>query len=231
MTLSNAYTFWQTTEIQDIILESYERIGLLGSQLSGNHIESAIRSLSYLSTDFSNKGVNLWKVVLTAYPLVANQSTITLPAETVDLLQVYTRTTQGGINNDIILTPISRAEYAALPNKAQTSTRPTQYYFERTLTPVVYLWQLPQDATVTLYVYSMLVQMDPGALTNTFDAPQRWADAIAAGLAAKLAVKFTPERLDTLQLLADKAFMAATIEDTEDVPMRVTPDTLGRRWG
>lgn len=204
---------------------------MLGSQLSGNHIESAIRSLSYLSQDFANKGVNLWKVVLTAYPLVANQSTITLPAETVDLLQVYTRTTSGGVNNDIILTPISRAEYAALPNKAQTSTRPTQYYFERTLTPVVYLWQLPQDATVTLYIYSMLTQMDPGALTNTFDAPQRWADAIAAGLAAKLAVKFTPERLDTLQMLADKAFMAATIEDTEDVPMRVTPDVQGRRWG
>lgn len=230
MTLSGATDFWFTTQAVDIIIEAYERIGMFGGQISGNQMDSAVRSLQYLFTDYSNKGINLWKVELqSTVPLSANQSTITLSQDVIEVLQVYTRTTSNGVNNDLILTPISRAEYAALPNKAQTSTRPTQYYFERTITPTLYLWQLPQDNTVSLYYYVMRMQDDIGALSNTVDAPQRWADAIAAGLAAKLAVKFAPDRMDVLQALADKAFAAATIEDTENVPMRIAPDTIGRR--
>lgn len=230
MTSSGTYTFWGTTQAIDIYIEAYERIGMVGSQLSGNQIESATRSIQYLFQDFANKGINLWKVELLSTALAANQSTITLPIQTVDILQVYSRVTTGGVNNDIVLSPISRAEYAAIPNKLQTSTRPTQFYFERTITPTLYLWQLPQDTTVTLFYYVMNTQQDVGSLTNTLDAPQRWADAITAGLAAKLAVKFAPDKLAILQPMADKAFEAATVEDTEDVPMRVVPDIRGRRW-
>ncbi len=229
MATSGTWNFFSQSEAIDVLTEGYERCGILGGQLSGNQIDSGVRSLQYLFSDYSNKGVNLWEVQLLSTVLAANQSTITLPIQTVEVLQVYTRTTSGGTNNDIILTPISRAEYAALPNKAQTSTRPTQFYFERTTIPTLFLWQLPQDGSVTLFYYVMNMQQDVGALTNTLDAPQRWADAIAAGLAAKLAIKFAPERFDTLQMLADKAFMAATTEDTEDVVMRVTPDITGRR--
>lgn len=229
MTLSGTNNFWSTTEAIDTYLEAFERCGVLGGQLSGNQIESATRSTMALFSDWSNRGINLWKVVLTLYPLTTAQSTVTLPVSTIDVLQVYNRTTSGSVNNDLILTPISRAEYAALPNKLQQSNRPTQFYFERTITPVMYLWQIPQDATCTLGVYTMVMQQDVGALTNTLDAPQRWAEAIFSGLAAKLAVKFAPERVDMLKAEAKDAFDAATAEDTEDVPMRITPDTLGRR--
>lgn len=230
MTLSGTTTFWTNSEAIDVCIEAYERIGMFGGQISGNQMESAIRSLQYLFTDYSNKGINLWKVSLLNTALATAQSTITLNSNVIEVLQVYTRTTSGSVNNDLILTPISRAEYAALPNKLQQSNRPTQFYFERTTTPTLYLWQVPQDTTITLFYYVMTIQDDIGALSNTIDAPQRWADAIAAGLAAKLAVKFAPERLDTLQRLADAAFMAATAEDTEDVPMRIAPDMMGRRF-
>ena len=52
-------------------------------------------------------------------------------------------------------------------------------------------------------------------------------EAIASGLAAKLAVKFAPDRLVTLQQMADAAYSRAIAEDRERVPLRITIDTWG----
>ena len=148
-----------------------------------------------------------------------------LQPRTVSILQVYTRTTSGGINTDLMMSPISRAEYDAIPNKAQLGQRPFQYYFERTITPRLYIWQAPQTAGVTLFYHRMKIQEDAGDFTDSMDAPNRWMEAIAAGLAAKLAVKFAPDRLEFLQTLADGAYNRAAAEDREKVPLRLTIDT------
>jgi len=142
---------------------------------------------------------------------------------------VYRRQTSGGVTTDIMLSEISRAEYAAIPNKQQTGT-PQQYYFERTITPTLFIWPTPVDTSYTLYMYCMLMQDDPGSPTNTLDAPQRWFDAIASGLAARLAEKWAPDRMATLQASANRAFDFASAEDTEKVPTRIVPDMRGRRF-
>jgi hypothetical protein len=50
-------------------------------------------------------------------------------------------------------------------------------------------------------------------------------EAIAAGLAAKLAVKFAPERLPVLENYATKTYDTAAAEDRERVPLRITIDS------
>lgn len=226
MTTSGTYSFGQSEQI-DIITEAYERVGRNPSSLSSQDIDSARRSINYLFSDWSNDGPNLWEIDLVALPLVAGQQSYTLDAETVYIVQAATRTTAGGINTDLVIQPISRAEYLALPNKAQSSQRPTQFYFQRTSTPSLYVWPVPQDNSVTLLYYRMKIQQDAGAFTNSLDAPNRWMEAIASGLAAKLAVKFAPDRLTYLQGLADQAYARAKAEDRERVPLRITID----RWG
>ncbi len=223
MTTSGTYSFG-TSEQVDIITEAFERIGRSPSSLSANDIDSARRSINYLFSEWSNNGPNLWTVDLASVALVSGVSEYTLQERTVNLLQVFSRTTSGGINTDLILQPISRAEYAALPNKAQQGARPTQYYFQRTITPSIFVWPVPQDATVTLYYYRMKMQEDAGAFTDSLNAPNRWMEAIASGLAAKLAVKFAPERQATLQILAQKSYDIAAAEDRERVPLRITID-------
>jgi len=188
MSLSGTTTFGIATEQQSVIDEAYERIGREASDLSANDIQSAIRSLSYLFSEYSNRGVNLWKVNLLSQALTTGLQSFTLNSNNVDVLQVYRRQTSGGVTTDIMLSEISRSEYAAIPNKQQTGT-PQQYYFERTITPTLYIWPTPVDTSYTLYMYCMLMQDDPGAPTATLDAPQRWFDAIAGGLAARLAEK------------------------------------------
>lgn len=224
MTTSGTYDFGQSEQI-DIITEAFERIGRNASTLSANDIDSARRSINYMFSDWSNNGPNLWAVDLQSITLLPGVLYYDLEPRTVSILQVYTRTTAGGINTDLMMSPISRAEYDAIPNKGQLGQRPFQYYFQRTITPRLYIWQAPQSAGVTLFYHRMKIQEDAGAFTDSMDAPNRWMEAIAAGLAAKLAVKFQPDRLEFLQGMADTAYARAAAEDREKVPLRITIDS------
>jgi hypothetical protein len=226
MTTSGTYTFGDTEQI-DIITEAYERVGRNPSTLSSNDIDSARRSINYMFSDWANNGPNLWAVDLQSITLLPGVLYYELEPRTVSILQVYTRTMSGAQATDLMMSPISRAEYDAIPNKAQLGQRPFQYYFQRTITPRLYIWQAPQDVGVTLFYHRMKIQEDAGAFTDSMDAPNRWMEAIAAGLAAKLSVKFAPDRLEFLQGLADGAYTRAAAEDREKVPLRITID----QWG
>jgi hypothetical protein len=226
MTTSGTYTFGDTEQI-DIITEAYERVGRNPATLSSNDIDSARRSINYMFSDWANNGPNLWAVDLQSITLTPGTLYYDLEPRTVSILQVYTRTMSGAQATDLMMSPISRAEYDAIPNKAQLGQRPFQYYFQRTITPRLYIWQAPQDVGVTLFYHRMKIQEDAGAFTDSMDAPNRWMEAIAAGLAAKLAVKFAPDRLEFLQGLADGSYARAAAEDREKVPLRITID----QWG
>ena len=226
MTTSGTYTFGNTEQI-DIITEAYERVGRNPATLSSNDIDSARRSINYMFSDWANNGPNLWAVDLQSITLTPGTLYYDLEPRTVSILQVYTRTLSGAQATDLMMSPISRAEYDAIPNKAQLGQRPFQYYFDRTITPRLYIWQAPQDAGITLFYHRMKIQEDAGEFTDSMDAPNRWMEAIAAGLAAKLSVKFAPDRLDFLQGLADGAYTRAAAEDREKVPLRITID----QWG
>lgn len=226
MTTSGTYTFGQSEQI-DVHTEAFERIGRAPSQLTSNDLDSARRSLNYLFADWTNQNPNLWEVDLVVLPLIAGQQSYVLDVQTVYITQAATRTTAGGVNTDLVIQPISRAEYLALPNKAQAAQRPTQFYLQRSATPSLFVWPVPQDNGVTLLYYRMKIQQDAGAFTNSLDVPNRFMEAMASGLAAKLAVKFAPERVDMLQSLADRAYAAAIAEDRERVPLRITIDNWG----
>jgi hypothetical protein len=230
MVTSNEYTFGTDTEAIEYIFDAYERIGRYGSQLSGNDIDSAKRSIGFIYTDWANRQPNLWTIYQTSFALTQGLQSVTLTASDVYITEAFTRTTSNGINNDLMLSVMSRSEYAAIPNKAQQSNRPTQFYLQRSTIPICYLWPTPQDSSVTLYLNIARMVQDVGALSNTLDQPQRWANALTSELAVRLAEKWAPDRLDTLQRRSEIAYNAAAAEDSENVPLRIAPDmTMGRR--
>jgi len=229
MTLSGTTTFGTGTNQQSVIDEAYERVGRQASELSANDVESATRSLSYLFSEWANRGVNLWKVELQSQALTVGLQSFVMGSDVVDILQAYRRQTNGGVTTDITMSEISRADYSSIPNKQQQGVGPSQFYFERTITPTTFIWQTPQDTTWTMWMYVMLMQDDPGSMISTLDAPQRWFDAMASGLAVRLAGKWAPERKADLMMDYERAYTFAAAEDTEKVPMRIIPDVLGRR--
>jgi hypothetical protein len=222
MTTSGSYLFSDTDQT-DIITEAFERIGRDPSSITSNDLDSARRSLNFMFSEWANNGPNLWKVELLTLPLIVGQQSYTLDQSVIYITQAATRTTSSGVNTDLMINPISRAEYLALPNKAQTAQRPTQYYLERTNPPTLKVWPLPQSAGTELLYYVMRTQQDAGAFLNSLDAPGRLLEAIAAGLAAKLAVKFAPDRAAMMTEMAVNAYRTAIAEDRERVAVRFLP--------
>lgn len=236
MASSGLYTFGVDTEQVDFVTEAFERVGRDASTIGANDMESASRSINFMFADWANKGPNLWAVDEQSITVLDDQTTTnyTLPVNTIFVFEneAYTRQTYNSIVTDLAISAISRQEYTLLVNKLQTGPRPTQYYVQRTITPAMYLWPLLQSGGVCEVRYQrMRALQDAGDFFQTPDAPQRWADAIASGLAARLAMKpalrgpgLGPNDIQAIMKSADMSFLAATGEDHERVTMRFQPN-------
>jgi len=67
-TTSQSYTFDKTLPIEEIIEESYERIGL--QNVSGYQLKTAKRSINILFSEWSNRGLHYWEVANQGFTLV-----------------------------------------------------------------------------------------------------------------------------------------------------------------
>ena len=71
-TLSHSYTFDKTLPIDEIVEESYERIGIIN--VSGYQLKTAKRSLNLLFSEWSNRGLHYWEVANQGFTLVDGTS-------------------------------------------------------------------------------------------------------------------------------------------------------------
>ena len=122
--------------------------------------------------------------------LVNGQPNYTTPAAVSDVLEAFVSSTNAAGNNvntqDVSLTKIDRSAYAALPNKYATG-QPSQYYVDRQITPIIYLYQAPNLSTyTTLKYYSINRIEDAGAYGNTPDTPFRFLPCMVSGLSLLL---------------------------------------------
>jgi len=77
MTTSSGTTvFEKTLFIDDIIEESYERIGLINN--TGNQMKAARRSLNILFQEWANRGLHYWEVANNSISMVEDQAVYTL---------------------------------------------------------------------------------------------------------------------------------------------------------
>lgn len=229
MATSGTYAFGTATPQDDLIREAFERCGMEFSQVSGNQLDSARASLSYMASNWANRGPNLWTVSVESFPLTSGLQSVTLDENVIEILDAYVRNTSISPNQDLIITGISHSDYDALPYKAQIGDRPTQFFFDRVYPPVIYLWPVQNNANWELRLRVWKMTQDPGAFGNTMDAPQRWFDAMASDLAFRLSQKWAPQRMADLKTEARDAYAAAAAEDTENVPLRIVPNMMGGR--
>lgn len=128
---------------------------------------------------------------------------------------------------DRILAPISRTDWAALPNKYQQGGYPTSYWFDRTDPPTVNIWQVPDGTIVQeLHYFRMLRIQDADPTgTQTADVPNRFEEALCAGLTYMLAMKWKPEVAADMKTYFDEVWAEARSEDRERVTLNVAPNT------
>ena len=203
-------------DVAEIIEEAYERCGL--EVRTAYDAKSARRSMNLMFADWANRGLNLWTVNQSTQALTQGTATYTFNANFTDLLEVVVR--RSGVDTE--LTRMSRSEYLALPNKT-TQGRPSQYYYDRQITPQITLWATPENSTDTLVYYYVKRIEDVDTLVNTGDAPFRFLPCMVAGLAYYLSVKKAPDRVQLLKSIYEEEFQRAAAEDEDRVPLKIQP--------
>ena len=212
-------------DVEEIIAESFERVGMDAQNMTGYQALAARRSLNLLFSEFANRGINYWAVQNNTLSLTQGTSTYTLPAGTIDLIDVVIRETTGSTTTDTIVQRISISEYNQLPNKSDTG-KPSQYMLDKQYTPVMYLWQVPDTNSFSLVYWSINQLEDISASNQDADIPYRWSDCICAGLASKLALKYQPDKFNLLNQVYERAFEFAASTDNDGVTLRVRPTGL-----
>ncbi len=136
----------------------------------------------------------------------------------------------GNTPSEIPMGRVNRADYTQLPNKTFPSNRPLQYWLDRQVrTPVMRMWPTPnaQAATSQIVVWAHRHIMDVGDMTQEIEVPQRWYDAVVAGLAARLVVELPeadPQMIPILTTAAQTALIIAQGEERDNSTKRIAPD-------
>lgn len=189
----------------------------------GSNDASAWTSLLSLPAQTYTKGAIVWNVV--PYP---------------GAYQYYrVRATSGGTLNpeevyfangekDYVLGRLSRQSYDAIATKTNEGT-PTSFYVERVITPVLHLYQTPDDTFTMLCINRIRQIYSVTGATETVDAAARFVEAITAMLAKKLSVKYATERFQLLKSEAESSLGNAQMEDRERVKGKFVPNMSGYR--
>ena len=234
MTTSGTSSF--DLQISDLFEEAYERAG---SELrSGYDFRTARRSFNLLTSEWANRGINLWTVESGTISLVAGTATYNLPVDTIDLIEHVIRQNPGNTSTqtDINISRISVSTYSTIPNKL-TRGRPIQVYINRQSGiatpagiqyPTITVWPVPSDNTYTFVYWRLRRLQDAGNGDGTADIPFRFLPALTAGLAYQIAMKL-PEaapRLPMLQAEYERQWTLASEEDREKAPVRFVPRNM-----
>jgi hypothetical protein len=235
MATSGSTTFESSFSIDDIITESYERLGRF--DYSGNDLKSARRSLNIMFQEWANRGLHYWEVANNDITLVSGQATYTMFRSTADgtsdatavygVDDVLEAVYRNSSSTDFPLTKINRSAYQGLSNKTNTGT-PTQYFVQRFIDKVtitLYLTPGSSEAGNKLNYYYVKRIQDAGAYTNEADVPYRFVPCMVAGLSYYLSQKINPQLTQQMKLLYEDELKRALEEDGSASSSFITPKT------
>ena len=239
-TTSGTTTFDKTFSIDEIIEESFERIGL--NSVAGYQMKSARRSLNILFQEWGNRGIHYWEIGSTSLDLIEGQaeykffrassdgtSATSNPNGIYGMSDVLeaqlranrTQTTQ----SDSPMTKVDRSTYAGFSNKLSKGT-PNQYWVQRFIDHVsISIYPTPDstNASKDMHFYYIKRIQDVGAYTNATDMPFRFVPCMVSGLAYYLSMKYQPQLTQNLKLIYEDEFQRALAEDGSASSTFITP--------
>ena len=239
-TTSGTATFDKTFAIDEIVEESFERIGL--QNVAGYQLKSARRSLNILLQEWGNRGIHYWEIDELNIDLIEGQaeykffrssddgtSATSTPASVYGMSDVLeaqlrsnrTQTTQ----SDSPMTKVDRSNYAGFSNKLSKGT-PNQYFVQRFIDHVsIQIYPTPDstNASKDMHIYYIKRIQDAGDYTNASDVPFRFVPCMVSGLAYYLAQKYQPNLIQPMKLIYEDEFARALAEDGSASSTYITP--------
>ena len=227
MATSGTYTY--NPSLGELTLYAFNLCGVRNTALLQEHMESARMASNLMLSRWSNQGVNLWAVDLQTVTLVQGQTTYNVPSDTVMILDAYMRIDNGNADPiDRIILPISRTEYASYPNKEQEGFT-TTYWFDRLLAPTVTLWPVPDGTSAQFLRYYRVRRLQDSNLQGgeQVEIPYLWMEAFAYGLAQRLAMVWSPDKVPLLKPMADEAYQICADQNVEQAQQYISPMVSG----
>lgn len=190
-------------------------------------MESARMAANMMLGRWSSQGVNLWTVDLQTIPLVQGTATYSVEPNTIVMLDSYVVQNNGGAAINRLILPISRSEYASYPNPTQQGF-PTTYWFDRLISPTVTLWPVP-DGTQSEFKYYRVRQIQDSNFTagQQVEIPYYFLEAFAYGLAQRLAMIWSPDKVAMIKPLADESYSIAAAQNIETAQQYISPTVSG----
>lgn len=171
----------------EIIKLALELLGVVEGpeNVEGPNMEMGIRHLNWMLKSWQADGCNLYREFEDTAIITAADPDVALDPRVIEVFEA--RRVEG--SQHIPLVQYSRDEYVLIPNKTQSGT-PVAFWIDKGLSTVTLtVWPVPSSNTSVKYTAARVIE-DVTAHTQNVDVPQEWTEAIAYGLAARLAHMF-----------------------------------------
>ena len=239
-TTSGTTTFDKDFSIDEIVEESFERLGI--QQVSGYQLKTSRRSLNIMLQEWGNRGIHYWEIAEVDLDLIQGQAEYKFFRSSADgtsatsnpngvygmsdVLEAQLRSdrTQSD-QSDSPMTKVDRSTYAAFSNKLSQGT-PNQYWVQRFIDHVsinVYPTPDSTNASKDMHFYYIKRIQDAGEYTNATDMPFRFVPCMVSGLAYYLAMKYAPQLMQSMKLVYEDEFQRALQEDGSASSTFITP--------
>lgn len=204
--MASSGTFTYTPPLSELFDEVMEVAGVNPSVTGTSHIKSFVRSLRLmLNSEWSTLGIRNWMVAdEIPHTTAVGEKTFQLAVGDIDIVEAVLRRPGTGLTGnptDTEMYVITRNEYLTIANKDDQG-RPDRYWVERLVRPIVHYWQAGSNTTDQV-VYNVFRQNQDvsGSLNDTLGIPTIAYDALTAGMAARMALKWNPQKYTLLQAL------------------------------
>lgn len=216
MASSGTSTFNLTTA--ELLDEAFERCGIDPATVSPGKIRSALRSLNLLFAEWAPLQ-NQWQITEQSQTLTDGSNSFSLPAGTIDVLSATLK--RDGV--ETIISRIARDDWRAIHDKT-IEGRPDRYFVDKGRdTKTLYHWPTAENSTDQIVYYALARIEDAGNFgSTTLDVPYEWLEAIAAGLAAKLARKYAKALAVDLRMEAKDALANAQMATDDNADLRIS---------
>lgn len=132
--------------------------------------------------------------------------------------------------SDIHVSPFNRDDYMAMPNKHSQSYTPTNFLFEKFITPQILLWPVPRENFNHLTALAQFQVQEVGALSQEIEIPTRWQEAVIWALSEIVSFELPgvdDGRRSQIAMKARQSLNDASSGETDGSPIRIMPNLQG----
>jgi len=186
-------------EVRDIVTAALRELGVkaAGEVVTADEADSGLEELNRLVDQWAGERLLIYRVTRTTWTISATQNYTVGAGGTVNVVRpvyldhVNLIDTSTDPDQETPLTPLTDDGWAAITQKAATSTQPTNWYYNPTFPlGTLSLWPIPSSATLQGALYAPQQTSEFASLDEVISLPPGYRRMLVKNLARDLAPSY-----------------------------------------